>query len=61
MIYQMTLLNLLDSKCYSESEKFAPLGNLTNKAFDLIKSENGWLDDSYSSGSGIFETAKPKC
>ena len=38
----------------SESEKFAPLGNLTNKEFDLIKSENGWLDDTVIHQAQVF-------
>ena len=29
---------------FLESEKFAPLANLTDKEFDLIKSDMGWLD-----------------
>eukprot|EP00794_Sanderia_malayensis_P017181 gene17181-18910_t len=44
----------------NESEKFAPLGNLTNKEFDLIKSETGWLDDTVSSDSGISVKAEAK-
>ena len=30
---------------FSEFEKCAPLGNLTDKVFDLIKSDTGWLGD----------------